>query len=149
MNKCQVFVVVLIGVLGFTSCGKESSFPSTPDLKYKGISPKSLSTAETVAITCSFRDKEGDIQNTMWFKVYNLTIPDNSTPVFAKYDVPQFPEQKNMEGDITLILKPTQDFSVGTPEGGGADSVYFELFLKDRAGHISDTIRTDTIYVHH
>lgn len=150
MKKYQIYIGIFLGIWGLASCGKNSSFPSTPDFEYQSIYPKELTNKDSVAITCSFRDQEGDIQGSIWYKVYNLTTPDNSTADFDNYgfDVPGFPAQKNMEGTIITILKPSVDFSVGTPQGGGSDSIYFELFLKDAAGHISDTIRTDTVLIH-
>ncbi len=141
--------VMLLALFMWMGCGKSNNYPTIPDLKYNSIYPHDLSTADSVAITCSFKDKEGDIQNAIWYKVYNITTPEHTTEFDDyRHDVPNFPAQRNMEGTIITILKPGVDFSVGTAQGGGSDSVYFELFLKDAAGHISDTIRTDTVLVH-
>ena len=149
MKKNPIFIALLGGLLGVIGCGKSGNFPTTPDLKYQSVYPMELSSMDSVAITCSFRDQEGDIQGSVWYKVNNLTTPANTTE-FDNYghDVPKFPEQKNMEGTIITILKPGVDFSVGSTQGGGSDSIYFELYLKDVAGHISDTVRTDTVLVH-
>lgn len=145
MKKYPIFIV-LLGIIAAVGCGKSGNYPSTPDLKYKSIYPHEFSTSDSVAITCNFKDAEGDIQDSVWFKVYNITTPEDSTPKFASYPMPQdFPAQKNMEGNIILILKPGQDFTIGQ---GHNDSVYFDIFIKDNAKHISDTVRSDTVLVH-
>lgn len=144
MKRYIVPVIIISGIFLITiSCGKKGSFPSTPDLKFQSIYQTD---SNSIVINCTFRDREGDIQDSIYFQVYNLTTPGNSTGLFAPYSVPDFPAQQNMEGNIMLILTPT-DVHIGSGLGGGADSVYFDLYLKDRAGHISDTVRTDTILV--
>ncbi len=144
MKKYIAPVIVACGIfLLAVSCGKNGHFPSSPDLKFRSVYQTD---SNSVVINCSFRDRQGDIQDSIYFKVFNLTTPDNSTEYFAPYPVPNFPAQQNMEGDIILILTPT-DVHIGSGLGGGADSVFFDLYLKDRAGHISDTVRTDTILV--
>lgn len=148
MKRKPIFMALVGGLLGAVGCGKSGHYPTTPDLKYQSIYPMELTTSDSIAITCSFKDQEGDVQGTVWYKAYNITTPADSTVGFADYPLPQFPPQKNMEGSVILILKPMTDFSVGAPAGGGSDSVYFDVFMKDNAGHISDTVRTDTVLVH-
>src|SRR5699024_10652861 len=121
------------------------SYPSAPYLKYESISPKELNTSQEVTITCHFKDKEGDLggRHGIWYKAINLTTLSNTTDFdSARHPVPNFPQKNNVGGTLIVKLKPDGiDFSIGTPQGGGSDSVYFELFLRDQAGHYSDTIR--------
>lgn len=147
MKKYQISIAILSGFFLLASCGKDKHFPSTPDFRYQSIYPMELSPSDSVIITSSFKDKEGDIQGSVYYKAFNITNPPETPPPFAPYPVPDFPPQKNMEGSLIVILTPGIDFTV--PTGVAAtDSFYFELYLKDVEGHISDTIHTDTIAVH-
>lgn len=142
MRKYQAIVIILLFISGLISCGKkEGSFPSSPYLEYKSIS---IDKADSIYITCSFRDKEGDIQNKIWYTAYNITNPGDSNDVYVSFQMPGVPAQKNMEGDILVKLSPNgQDFTATA-----SDSLYFELYLEDMKGHISDTVRTDTVQMH-
>src|SRR5699024_2067623 len=131
MKKYRIFIGILLAVWGLASCGKDNNFPSTPDLKFQSIYFDKDS--NRVVITCSFKDKEGDIQGTIWFKTYQITPGGTNEGVFGQYPVPDFPSQNNMEGDIILILKQI-DFTGVSP----GDSLYFDLYLKDKAEHVSD-----------
>ncbi len=151
MKKYLLYIGISLGFLFMVSCGKDKTYPSTPILKYKSIYPKELSVSDSVAITSEFKDKEGDIkgEDIFWYRVVNLTTPAHTTGFDSlAYPVPNFPQNNNVGGELILVLKPGIDFSVGAMQGSGSDSIYFELFIKDQAGHISDTIHTDTVLVH-
>lgn len=145
MKNLLRLLIVVVFFLQITSCGKnDGAFPTTPSLKFEQIY---VDTLGFVNIQASFRDKQGDLAGrSIWFNVNNLTTTDNSIKDFVDYPMPDFPGQSNLAGTFTLILKQN-DFSVGSQQGGGADSIYFDLYLEDAAGHLSDTIRTDTILV--
>jgi hypothetical protein len=138
MKRLNLIILSAI-LLSVISCGKSKNFPSTPDLTFKGISPSEVRASDSVQIVCGFRDAEGDIQDSIFYKASNNNV-------FAPYAIPNFPAQRNMEGNIILVLERDLDFS--TPVGGAAaDTLSFDVYLKDRAGHISDTVRTTKVVV--
>lgn len=153
MKRNSIYIIISIVFIGMISCSKSNDFPTRPYLEYESIyvpSGRDLNTSDTVAITCTFKDKEGDLQGKgrLFYRAVNLTTTTNTTE-FEDYrhPMPDFPEQNKVEGELIVILSPDFDFSVGAALGGGADSIYFELFLKDKAGHFSDTVRTDTVRI--
>lgn len=141
MKKRYYLILPVAALLAFVmSCGKNGSFPSTPDLKFKSIGPYEVHQKDSVIVTCSFRDQEGDIQDSIYYKASNSTV-------YGSYAIPDFPKQQNLQGNIVVILERGVDF--GVPPGGAAsDTIYFDLYLKDVAGHVSDTVKTTPIVVH-
>lgn len=139
MKQYGFIILLAIGVLAIISCQKNTNFPSTPDLTFKSIFPQEVRPSDSVVITCEFKDKEGDIQDSIFFKASN-------NDVFGPYAVPDFPPQNNLRGNIILILQRGIDFVV--PAGGGAaDTLSFQLYLKDKEGHISDTVQTTPVVI--
>jgi hypothetical protein len=127
-------------VLLALSCGKNGDYPSVPDLTFKSIGPSDVYSGDSLAITCGFKDKEGDINgDSIFFRA-------NNAAVFAPYQIPNFPQQGNLQGDIILVL---QSNDLSFPAGPGAvDTVYFDVYIRDRRGHISDTVRTTPVLLH-
>lgn len=146
MRKYLLYIGVMLGFFMMLSCGKNGTYPSTPYLKYEQIYPiDTVLFSEKVQITCTFKDAEGDIKggNHLFYKGVNITRPASILDTFSSYrkDIPAFVQNKNVEGEIIVFLNPGSDFHANT----GYDSLCFELYLKDKAGHFSDTVRTDTI----
>ncbi|HLR36977.1 MAG TPA: hypothetical protein VK084_02945 [Chitinophagaceae bacterium] len=146
MRKYLLYIGVVLGFFMMLSCGKDSTYPSTPYLKYDQIYPvDTVLASERVQITCTFKDAEGDIKgkNHLFYKGINITRPASIPDTFSSYgkDIPVFVQSKDVKGELVVFLKPTMDF----PANAGYDSLCFELYLKDKAGHFSDTVRTDTI----
>lgn len=131
---CLIAIPVILFLLA--SCGK-GGFPSIPSLTFKSIGPGSVHPGDSVQIVCSFRDKEGNIQDSVYFRASNSSV-------FGTYAMPDFPAQNNMEGNVILELYSGTDFT--PPAGAGAaDTLYFYVFIKDLTGKSSDTVKTTSI----
>lgn len=140
MKRLYLILVPALAIL-VSSCGKHGHFSSTPSLTFKSIGPDEVTSGDSLQVLCAFTDKEGDIQDSIYFRASNSLTPD-----FAGYAIPDFPSQPNLQGNIILELYPGLDFP--TPTGGAeADTVYIDLFIKDKAGHASDTVQTTPILV--
>ncbi len=132
--------LAVIGVLAALSCGKNGNFPSTPYLGFTSISPDHLvngDTANVITIVCEFRDAEGDLSGPVFFQQSNNPVGFDSL-----YVLPNLPDQKNMKGNLILQLHNNDIFY---PPSTGTDTVTFSMYIKDDAGHISDTIQTSKI----
>ena len=131
---CLVAIPALLFL--FASCGK-GGFPSIPSLAFKSIGPGAVHPGDSVQIVCSFRDKEGNIQDSVYFRASNSNV-------YGTYAMPNFPAQSNMDGNIIVELYSGTDFT--PPAGAGAaDTIYFYVFIKDLSGKSSDTVKTTPI----
>lgn len=141
MKRFGLLPILVVMVMLVGSCGKNGNFSSTPSLTFKSIAPDDVTSGDSLQIVCSFTDKEGDIQDSIYYRSSNGLTPD-----FVGYPIPDFPAQHNLQGNIILQLYPGLDFPA-PPGGGEADTVYVNVFIKDKAGHSSDTVQTTPILV--
>lgn len=121
-----------------TSCGKKDHFPSTPDLQFESINPNVAEAGKDtlISIVCSFKDKEGDIGGFVYFRQSNFPDFDST------YSLPSLPQQPNMQGNIILQLHSND---IIFPFSSGTDTVTYFLYIKDQAGHTSDTVETSKV----
>lgn len=139
MKGLYLFVLSCIAIsLTLASCKGNGSFPSTPDLKFKSISPNQAEAGKDtmISIICTFKDNEGDIAGPVYFRQSNFPVFD------SVYTLPDLPEQPSMQGNIILQLHSND---IIFPLSSGRDTVTYLLYIKDKAGHISDTVETTPI----
>jgi hypothetical protein len=137
-RSCFYILSAAIILTSLASCGDKGSFPSTPDLRFKSISPNVAEAGKDtlISIICSFKDEEGDIAGPVYYRQSNF--PDFD----SLYSLPGLPAQPNMQGNIILQLHSND---IIFPVSSGSDTVTYFLYIKDKAGHISDTVETAKI----
>lgn len=133
-------------------CIKDNDFNVIPELEFVSFEvykDNALNT-DSAKFIFSFKDGDGDIgssdsSNFNCFLVYEEKNGDSITlfPEISnrEYSLPSLTPNatdKNIEGEVSLILKPAPIYNVLT------DSVYrYSCFLIDRAGNISNTVSTN------
>ncbi|MBL7703015.1 MAG: hypothetical protein JNM14_12245 [Ferruginibacter sp.] len=142
-----------IAILFLTACNKDK-YTTAPQIEYKSISPNaSLSTnnncniPDKPVLTIHVTDAEGDLgfisnKDTAYVFVKNL--------VTNKLDSIRFTDigsaaVKNFSGDVEVSLCR---FLSGIPgPGPKTDTLYFEVYVRDFAKNVSNTITTkDPVY---
>ncbi len=93
-------------------------------------------------------DKEGDIQDTVWVQEVSLSGCNPDASFTQPYQMPSFTPSKDLKATINV------NYSYGSTSGAYPllpgcnmknDSCYFRFWLKDVAGHVSDTVSSPTI----
>lgn len=151
----------LAALAWFSSCATPPDYPIEPFIEYVAVSKDTLQrnvvSPDETFVTFSFTDGDGDLGDR---DTLVLFVTDTRTGVLSnQYKVPEVPElgaSNGIKGEITfrvlssccnfpddLMLDPCFD---ETPLYR-YDKIVYEIYLKDRAGHQSNTIRTDTIYL--
>lgn len=150
----MAFVVFPATALFLTvSCTKEDTYPVTPEISFVSLEKLiNLSGKDSVVLTFSFTDGDGDIGTPKVDTVNRdifLTLYELRNGVFVKFDDPDgifnyrvpflVPRGNNesLKGDIEIAV----DYNIFQPN----DTIYYDLYMKDRAGHVSNTISTSTI----
>ena len=169
-----VVIVMKNGLLGilclacfaaFTAqfCVKPPDYPIEPVIEFKSVSksvlrqrPLSPNNPDSVVVNFSYTDGDGD-----------LGYPDNdpTTSVFFRDERDQFGSERKLpyvdpqgagngiSGDISVVL-PTTCCINTSPEGIKTacenvpittDTLIYIITIKDRAGHVSNEIRTSPI----
>src|SRR5688572_22865673 len=156
MTRKSIFAFVIFPLMALfflNSCSDEDTFPITPEIDFKTLEIiPNVAGNDSVVLTFTFTDGDGDIgspeYDTLSRDVY-VTFYEMKNGVFVKYDDPndafnyRIPfliprgNNKSLTGDIRINI----DYNIAQPN----DTVYYELYMTDRAKHQSNTIVTTTI----
>ena len=136
-------ILISIFVLFLFSC-KKDKYTTAPQLKYKSVNTKTLQRGETLQITLSFTDAEGDLTDSMTVQKIVKACPDRSNSSFTQlYKIPTFPTSKNQSGNIVV----TYSYNDINPICNRNDTAVFKFVLKDQAKNKSDTAVSDPIVI--
>ncbi len=164
--KKTVFVAVLLPavIAGlFQFCVKPPNYPNEPIIEFTSLSKNVMRQSQlgpdSLVVTISFTDGDGDLgsQN----NEPNIYILDGRDS-FPKdpYAIPYIELQgagNGISGTISFVLPttcciypdlngikfPPCDTSKNAPQN--LDTVFYSIYIKDRAGHVSNTIETGPI----
>lgn len=144
MRLRATFIVLAIGLL--TGCKKEDSISNTPSVKYISITPNpAVKYQDEIIITIEYTDGDGDLgENTA--DVKNLFVTDSRNNVTSEFRIPQLaPDNSNIiiKGNLNINLPP-QGF---VDDSNNSETVTYSIYVKDRAGNISNTVQTEVLTV--
>lgn len=148
---------LLLGVLALIgSCKKKDAGNPVPEIKFIDMTPQSLrggGSEDTLFLSFRFSDADGDLGNPYTGGNYDIYLIDSRDSMEAGYYFPEIPDEyrdpySGMKGTTTLILPgtyilPRQD-SLHLLLG---DTLQYEVYIKDRAGHESNRFTTPVIYL--
>ena len=143
------FVVIVL-----FSCSKDK-YQTTPQISIKSISSKVIPVNGSLNIVLSFTDKQGDVRDSLFMKKIRLnktvvpTVRDS-----LKFKIPDFPDSPKGEISIALdytfhlVSAQTPPPVVGSnPARSQPDTLNIQMWVRDKGGHISDTVSTGQIVV--
>lgn len=159
MRFTFIIAFIAIGIFSLHSCIEGPDYPIEPVLTYKGLSENTIDQSslgeDTLEVYLYFTDGDGDIgSKTGNSDVY--IIDSRLGVVQDSFRAPYVPEKgtKNgIDGSMTfLYLSTCCIFPDGSPpcfpsESYPKDSLKLKIYMKDRAGHVSNEVETDWIYV--
>lgn len=148
-------VVLYSSLILLTICGcSKDKFETTPTIKIKSISPTQVPLQSQMIMYLEFTDKQGDLDSIFIFKkrINSIQKPLNNANYF-NYKLPTFPEKP--KGDIELTFRYNEDLVAavspnnqpGAPNNKEPDTLVFNIVLKDKKGHVSDTTTTDKVVI--
>jgi hypothetical protein len=151
MKKLLLAGFVLLVVM---ACNKDK-YQTKPQISIKSTSTDVVPANSGLTIVLSYTDKEGDISDSLYIKKVRLnktvvpTLRDS-----LKYKIPDFPDYS--KGEITLALDYQNNLvsAINPPPIVGSnpskpqpDTLLFKFWIRDKAGHVSDTVTTDPITI--
>lgn len=144
MRLRATFIVLAIGLL--TGCKKEDSISNTPSVKYISITPNpAVKYQDEIVITIEYTDGDGDLgENTA--DVKNLFVTDSRNNVTSEFRIPQLaPDNSSIiiRGNLNINLPP-QGF---VDDSNNSETVTYSIYVKDRAGNVSNTVQTGSLTV--
>lgn len=165
-SKKGLFFITLLS-FGASSCFKAPDFPTTPVIEYVGfqkivrLDQTSAANKDSVTITLKFQDGDGDLgyssaERDIAAKAQNYNYV---VKAFRKKNgrITEFTPLESLSGYFPRLklddkigpIEGTLDYSIDFlhPFTFKRDSLQFQIFIKDRAGNISNTIETEMIVV--
>ena len=139
---------LLIFVWIHTSCTKQTddlSFPIEPTITLDSISQDTLiEFQDKLILHLSYKDGDGDL-GTSNPDINSIFIQDSRLANADEYYLPPLAPE-----DATISIQGTFDVELSTTfllGNGNEESTIFSLFVKDRAGHESNTVETGEILI--
>ena len=141
MNIKSLVFVVLLGAFG---C-KDDVVPMAiePSIKLISVAPSTVRAfADSLVFNISYTDGDGDLgENNS--NAQNLFIKDNRINITYNYRINQLsPAAVPIQGTLSVVLKNT-----GITDQSNSQQVSFDIFVRDRAGHESNKITTNSITI--
>jgi len=157
----RILVLSIIALLAITACDKKPSdyFPVEPQIYYKSINKNIIDPTaleDTLKISLEFTDGDGDLGTDAQEQTLSIFLKDSrdtSASSVIKYPFPYIPpymrpKNGSLQGSININLG-SENFSIkdSLHLALRADTLFFRIYVMDNAGHVSDTVNTDTIYL--
>lgn len=155
--KNMRYITICAAILLALACGKDKP-ESKPSIKIKSVSTTTVENRDIpLGITLEFKDREGDVNDSLYVKRDRLNKIDGTFGNRRLRDsfyiiIPDFPSK--MTGEILLSLSYDNYLAdaeaPATVPGGTAkvpDSIRFRFALQDKGGHTSDTVMTEQIVI--
>jgi hypothetical protein len=148
MKRVSYFLVLILALGFLSSCKKEEGLDTgtVPVIKFKSISPSTVRQyKDSVLITIEYTDGDGDLgENTTG--VTNAYVTDSRNNLTYGFRIRQLAPDKNpisLKGTLVIEVPATALINSSATD----ENLSFNVFVKDRAGHASNTISTSQIKV--
>jgi len=137
--KAKILIVAVCAIL-VVACSKDK-YNTTPKLTFKNVNGDVFPQGANIRFTFEVTDKEGDIQDTMWLEKISYSCGEDGH-ILSPNRVPDFTTRKDLQADIDINVLYGTDLGGCT---GKTDSCYFQFWIKDKEGHVSDTVQSPTL----
>lgn len=150
--KNLLYVFLACAIVGFVMCLRPPDYPIIPRIAFVKMSKNTMKQgdglSDSLRLVLSFEDGDGDIGSNDSLNVF-LTDARQANATPESFRMPFVPEQgaKNgISGEISLLVYTTCCLpTCSSPQRKDMDSLYFDVFIKDRASHKSNVVRTPLI----
>lgn len=145
MKKLFLLYIIFSSVL--FSCKKDEKveISTTPAIEFVSISPgTAVEYQDKITIVVSYKDGDGDLGENAP-DVKNLFLTDSRNNVTYQYRVSQLApagQAVAIQGSLVVELKNT-----AIVNGSTSEAVSYSVYVKDRAGNVSNTVSTSAITV--
>jgi len=150
--KTSVTLAAII-ILAMLACSKDK-FQTVPSLRVKSVSTEVVPLNGSLRVTLEFTDKEGDVHDTIWVKKKRINRRITATLRDSLlYKIPTYPDKTKGEFEITLdyqsILSAINPPNIpgSNPPRKEPDTLLVKFAVRDKAGHISDSVSIGQIVV--
>ena len=138
--------IFLLIVILFISCNKEITVDLAPEIEFISIEPLNAQEySDEITITIKYVDQDGDLGDNNP-EIYNLFVLDNRNDIEYKFRIPRLSpngSQISIEGNFNIKINGS-----GITNGLTSQQVNYDIYIVDRAGHVSNLITTSDITIY-
>ena len=149
-------LVVVVFIVGFATCISPPDYPIEPQILYKALSKTTmrqgqLGTEDSLYMYLTFTDGDGDLGDKDSLNVFLTDKRNNQTA--DRFRIPYVPVEgaKNgISGELRILLFTTCCNVLPPCEPSKTkpiDTLIYDVYIKDRAGHKSNVIQTAPIFL--
>lgn len=140
-------LLILGAILVIVSCSKDK-FESAPQLTFKKASSDFIPVGGDVEFTLEFTDAEGDLAGNVRVEKISSSCLDAGYVDSNKFVIPSFPSSKNQKGEILISMSYAVDLkAVRCTAIDSVETAVFKFWIRDAAGHYSDTATSGPITI--
>jgi len=139
-----LFLVILVA-----ACTRKPDFPVEPEITAANVS-KSLvvSGVDSLVVSIDFRDGDGDIGLKNNESDVNAYLIDSRTGFALTYKIPYISSADNPQAISATVWFTIHPFSLNCrPTYTTFDTVSYEIYIVDRAGHESNRMSTPEVVI--
>jgi len=145
--------LALIITFGMIACDKDK-FETVPQLELKSRSTDIVPVNGTLRLNIEFRDKEGDVNDSLLIVRQRLNVRGPLQLPPSPYGIPDFPKTDKGEFEVSLDYQfglvfglPPLRIPGSNPVRNEIDTLRLKIVARDNAGNKSDTLVIDNVYV--
>ena len=155
----RIIIVAPFILAVFIGCSNPPDYPNEPVISFESISKDTLRQSDlntdSLFVRISYTDGDGDLGFSSSDTNQSIFVTDVRTGFIQdRYKLPEIPDQgtaNGIFGTITFLMYTTCCiFPQGippcsTPAAYPVDTVQYEIYIIDQAGHVSNKIKTPPI----
>lgn len=158
MNRLLYSIILSVFILFFLNCSKSDVLSIIPKIEYIGVNKFEMKQGDlnqdTLVLQFKFEDGDGDLGYGTQVTRADIFVKDSRTGNLQdSFKLPDLPPSQNdpQKGIISILifttccLFPDGTPPCETPMKYPVDSLQYLIFIKDKAGHMSNIIHSDFI----
>jgi hypothetical protein len=135
----------------FFACSKDD-FETKPKISIKSVGSEYVPLGGSLNVRVEFRDKEGDVDDSLIVVRERLNVNSFVEPLELKYDIPEFPDKSKGEFEITIpyatgLTVTLNPIKIPGTERNEDDTLRLKFLVKDRQKNTSDTAIINRVIV--
>lgn len=148
MNKIRFlleFLLLFVGIL-FASCSKKEAMSPVPEIEFVSATPTTVQAfQDSIQFRISYKDGDGDLGDNN-DSVQNVFLTDSRNNISYTYRLQELApsgSKISIQGFVNIKLKRLGLLD----ENNNQETATFAIYIKDRAGNLSNTVTTSSILI--
>jgi hypothetical protein len=142
----NLFIIAIISLIA-VSCNKKHKYDNIPKLTFSKLSQNSVQAGSDTTLLISFLFEDGD--GNIGFGTNNLFLKDSRDTQWLPYTIPVIPEKFNPDNGLAGVMIVDYEAAFLLLRSDSlhleSDTLTWDIYMKDQAGNVSNTITTSPL----